>query len=132
MLRILLCLRWMLPLRSCEKLSVFEREKCDRKLFIYHLDSHTFKWYQIGSSIIFSKKMNEKIETNKNYETVGDDDVLLLVGNQATFLVRRFKELAASKFSEILGLTAQKESREILIMYWKRELCINEEKIGRA
>jgi hypothetical protein len=75
----------------------------------------------------FVKKMNEKIETNKNYETMGDDDVLLFVGNQATFLVRRLKELAASKFSEILGLTAQKESRQISLMYWMKELCINEE-----
>ena len=69
--------------------------------------------------------MNEKLETN-NYETIGDDDVLLFVGNQATFLVRRLKELAASKFSEILGLTAQKESRQISLMYWMKELCINE------
>jgi hypothetical protein len=72
------------------------------------------------------KKMKEKLETNKNYETVGDDDILLF-GNQATFLVGRLKELAASKFSEILGLTAQKESRQISIMNSMKELCINEE-----
>ena len=66
-------------------------------------------------------KMNEKLETNNNYETIGDDDVLLL--GQATFLVRRFKELAASKFSKILAL----RTNEQYIIDWMRELQINEE-----
>ena len=52
--------------------------------------------------------MNEKVETNNNYETVGDDDVLLFVGNQATFLVRRFKELAASKFTKIVEIYVER------------------------
>ena len=42
--------------------------------------------------------MNDQLETNKKYEILdGDDDVLLF--NQATFTVRRFKELASSKVS---------------------------------
>jgi hypothetical protein len=44
--------------------------------------------------------MNDEIKSNNNYETVGDDDVLLF--DEATFLVRRFKNLTASKFSKIL------------------------------
>ncbi|MGB7711196.1 MAG: KGK domain-containing protein [Microcoleus sp.] len=65
--------------------------------------------------------MNEKLETNKNYETVGDDDVLLF--GQATFLVRRLKELAGSKLSEILGIAANGQ----YIMDWMRELKIDKE-----
>jgi len=48
--------------------------------------------------------MNEKNEINRSYEILdGDDDVLLL--GKATFTVRRFKELAASKFSEIIDIS---------------------------
>jgi len=43
--------------------------------------------------------MNDKNKSNNNYETVGDDDVLLF--EEATFMVRRFKKLAASKFIPI-------------------------------
>ena len=44
--------------------------------------------------------MDDKIESNNNYETVGDDDVLLF--EEATFIVRRFKKLIGSRFSKIL------------------------------
>jgi KGK domain len=72
--------------------------------------------------------MNYKIESNKNYETLdGDDDVLLL--GQATFTVRRFKELAASKFNKIVVQTyvAEKNQHLKAIIDWMRELCIDEE-----
>jgi len=50
--------------------------------------------------------MNDKIKSNNNYETVGDDDVLLF--EEATFMVRRFKELAASKFSKIVEIYVER------------------------
>jgi len=65
--------------------------------------------------------MSDKSESNKNYETVGDDDVLLF--GQATFLVRKFKELSGSKLSEILGIPANGQ----YIRDWMRELKINQE-----
>ncbi|HEY9299028.1 MAG TPA: KGK domain-containing protein, partial [Phormidium sp.] len=71
--------------------------------------------------------MNEKIESNNNYETVGDDDVLLF--DEATFLVRRFKNLTASKFSKILetyvvGSNNQEGKKQIIDCM--NELRINE------
>ncbi len=72
--------------------------------------------------------MNDKIESNKNYEILdGDDDVLLL--GQATFTVRRFKELAASKFNKIMVQTyvAEKNQHLKAIIDWMRELFIDEE-----
>ncbi len=72
--------------------------------------------------------MDEKVEINKNYEILdGDDDVLLL--GQATFTVRRFKELASSKFSEIIGIYVVQYggARQGIIMELITELCINEE-----
>lgn len=72
--------------------------------------------------------MKEKIEAYKNYETLdGDDDVLLF--NQATFTVRRFKEIASSKFNKIMVQTyvAEKNQHLKAIIDWMRELCINEE-----
>jgi len=71
----------------------------------------------------FEKKMNDKIESNKNYEAVGDDDVLLF--GQTTFLVRKFKELSGSKLSEIMGIPANGQ----YIRDWMRELKINPETI---
>jgi hypothetical protein len=72
--------------------------------------------------------MNDQLETNKKYEILdGDDDVLLF--NQATFTVRRFKELASSKFNKIMVQTyvAEKNQHLKAIIDWMRELCINEE-----
>ena len=72
--------------------------------------------------------MNEKNEINRSYEILdGEDDVLLL--DKATFTVRRFKELAASKFDYILNYieAAEKESRKKAIYYWMQSLSINEE-----
>ena len=76
----------------------------------------------------FCKKMNEKIEAHKKYETLdGDDDVLLF--NKATFTVRRFKELAASKFRNILleanAVEVNKLQKRIIEVM--KELPINEE-----
>ncbi|XZN93871.1 MAG: KGK domain-containing protein [Microcoleus sp.] len=65
---------------------------------------------------------------NRNYETLdGDDDVLLL--GQATFTVRRFKELASSKFNKIMIQTyvAETNKREKSIIQWIQYLSINEE-----
>lgn len=76
----------------------------------------------------FCKKMNEKIEAHKKYETLdGDDDVLLF--NKATFTVRRFKELALSKFQKILNkaCVAESNQREKSIIQWMTELQIDEE-----
>jgi hypothetical protein len=68
--------------------------------------------------------MNEKMEMNRNYEILdGDDDVLLL--GQATFTVRRFKELAASKFRNILNNRIKDSSDNISTRM--TELQINEE-----
>ena len=50
--------------------------------------------------------MKDKIESNNNYETVGDEDVLLF--HEATFMVRRFKELAARQFSKIVEIYVEK------------------------
>ena len=69
--------------------------------------------------------MNEKLESNKNYEILDGDDVLLF--GQATFLVRKFEELVTSKFIEILDLIAIRESRQKSIINWMKELRINEE-----
>ena len=71
--------------------------------------------------------MDDKLETNKNYETVGDDDVLLF--NQATFTVRRFKELASSNFNKIMVETfvAETNQRQKAIIRWMQHLSINEE-----
>ena len=95
--------------------------------FVNQLDSDSLKWYQRGSSIILENKMNEKIEINKSYEILnGDDDVLLW--GEATFMVRRFKELAASKFSKIVEIYVEKGGYSPRkMMDWMSELCINEE-----
>jgi hypothetical protein len=71
--------------------------------------------------------MNEKIEINRSYEILnGDDDVLLL--GEATFMVRRFKELVASKFSKIVEIYVEKGGYSARkMMDWMSELCINEE-----
>lgn len=72
--------------------------------------------------------MDEKVEINRRYEILdGDDDVLLL--GQATFTVRRFKELAASKFNKIMLQTyvAETNQREKSIIQWIQYLSINEE-----
>ncbi|MEZ2319856.1 MAG: KGK domain-containing protein [Microcoleus sp.] len=72
--------------------------------------------------------MDEKVEINRSYETLdGDDDVLLL--GQATFTVRRFKELASSKFNKIMIQTyvAETNQREKSIIQWIQYLSINEE-----
>ncbi len=72
--------------------------------------------------------MNDQVETNKKYEILdGDDDVLLL--GQATFTVRRFKELAFSKFDKIMNQTcvAETNQREKGIIQWIQYLSINEE-----
>src|SRR6476661_517971 len=75
--------------------------------------------------------MNEKIEINRIYETLdGNDDVLLL--GKATFTVRRLKELAASKLSEILRIyriQSTKHCSGITIIDWMNELRLNEETI---
>jgi hypothetical protein len=73
--------------------------------------------------------MNKKIEINRSYEILdGDDDVLLL--GQATFTVRRFKELAASKFRNILNNRIKDSSDNISTRM--RDLQINEETTIRA
>ncbi|MEG3844965.1 KGK domain-containing protein [Microcoleus sp. herbarium14] len=72
--------------------------------------------------------MDEKVEINKNYEILdGDDDVLLL--GQATFTVRRFKELASSKLNKIMLDTFVAETNQHLrrIIDWIQYLSINEE-----
>ena len=71
--------------------------------------------------------MNKKVEINSSYEILdGDDDVLLL--GQATFTVRRFKELAASKFSKIVETYVERGGYSPRkMMDWMSELCINEE-----
>lgn len=72
--------------------------------------------------------MDEKVEINKSYETLdGEDDVLLL--GQATFTVRRFKEIALSKFNKIMLQTyvAETNQREKSIIQWIQYLSINEE-----
>lgn len=76
--------------------------------------------------------MNDRIETNNNYEILdGEDDVVLL--GKATFTVRYLKELAASKFDYMLFyLDAEKESRKQSIYYWMQSLSINEETTIRA
>jgi len=75
--------------------------------------------------------MNDKLETNKKYEILdGDDDVLLF--NQATFTVRRFKELAASKFSKIVENDVREAKfphDQKRIIDWMKELRINQETI---
>ena len=74
--------------------------------------------------------MNEKLESNNNYEILDGDDVLLF--DKATFLVRRFEELVTSQFIEILDLIAIRESRQKSIINWMKELRINEEIIINA
>ena len=55
--------------------------------------------------------MNDKLETNNKNESLdGDDDVLLF--NQATFTVGRFKELVAREFSKILEIPLEKKSEK--------------------
>ncbi len=74
----------------------------------------------------FVKEMNDEIKSDNNYETVGDDDVLLF--EEATFMVRRFKELAASKFSKIVEIYVEMGGYSPRkMMDWMSELCINEE-----
>jgi hypothetical protein len=74
----------------------------------------------------FVTKMDEKVESNNNYETVGDEDVLLF--EEATFMVRRFKELAASKFTKIVEVYVERGGYSPRkMMDWMSELCINEE-----
>jgi KGK domain len=69
--------------------------------------------------------MNERLELNK-YETIdGEDDVLLL--GQATFTVRRFKELVSQQFNHIFGIYVEDKSRRDSISSRMRELWINEE-----
>jgi hypothetical protein len=75
----------------------------------------------------FVKEMNDEIKSNNNYETVGDDDVLLF--DETTFLVRRFKNLTASRFSKILetyvvGANTQGINKQIIECM--KELRINE------
>ncbi len=77
--------------------------------------------------------MNEKNELNRSYEILnGDDDVLLL--GKATFTVRRFKELVASRFNHILWhiKATEKESPKESISFWMQSLSINEETSIRA
>ena len=71
--------------------------------------------------------MNKKVEINSSYEILdGDDDVLLL--GQATFRVGRFKQLACSKFQQMLGTyVAETNQRDKMIIQWMTELQINEE-----
>ena len=71
--------------------------------------------------------MNDEIKSNNNYETVGDDDVLLF--DETTFLVRRFKNLTASRFSKILetyvvGANTQGINKQMIECM--KELRINE------
>ena len=68
--------------------------------------------------------MDDKLESNKNYEILDGDDVLLF--DKATFLVRSFEEVVTSKFIEILDLIAIRESRQKSIINWMKELRINE------
>ena len=59
--------------------------------------------------------MNEKLETNNKNESLdGDDDVLLF--NQATFTVGRFKELVAREFSKILEIPVEKKVKKKAIL----------------
>ncbi len=53
--------------------------------------------------------MNDRIESNNNYEILDDDDVLLF--DKATFLVRSFEDVVTSKFIEMLDIIALRESR---------------------
>jgi hypothetical protein len=72
--------------------------------------------------------MDEKVEINRSYETLdGEDDVLLL--GQATFTVRRFKELAFSKFSRMMHqpCVAETNQHQKAIIEWMRYLLIDEE-----
>ncbi|WP_377478551.1 MAG: KGK domain-containing protein [Microcoleus anatoxicus] len=71
--------------------------------------------------------MNEKNEANKNYETVGDDDVLLF--DEATFMVRRFKKLTANRFSKILETYVEHNAQggKKQIIDCMNELRINEQ-----
>ncbi|WP_041623125.1 KGK domain-containing protein [Oscillatoria nigro-viridis] len=72
--------------------------------------------------------MNNEIKSNTNYETVGDDDVLLF--EEATYLVRRFKKLTASKFSKILEtyvVGANNQGGKKQIIECMNELRINEQ-----
>ena len=72
--------------------------------------------------------MNKKVETNDTYEILnGDDDVLLL--GQATFTVRRLKELVRSQFNEILEINGESKSRRESIRRWMTNLRLNEETI---
>ena len=64
--------------------------------------------------------MSEDFESNKNYETVGDDDVLLF--NESTFMVRRLKELVASNFRDMLQPPAYDKS----MLFWIKHLRISE------
>ncbi|MEG4323086.1 MULTISPECIES: KGK domain-containing protein [unclassified Microcoleus] len=71
--------------------------------------------------------MDENTEVNQRYETLeGADDVLLL-NNQNTFTVHRFKELIGRKFNEILCLYAESQSRREWIRVWMQNLSISEE-----
>ena len=72
--------------------------------------------------------MNEKVEINRRYEILdGDDDVLLL--GQATFTVRRFKEIALSKFDKIMrqACVAETNQHQKAIIQWMQYLLIDEE-----
>ncbi|MEG4045591.1 KGK domain-containing protein [Microcoleus sp. Pol17_C1] len=69
--------------------------------------------------------MDDKRESNKNYEILDGDDVLLF--DKATFLVRSFEELVTSKFIEVLDIIAIRESRHKSIIDCLKELRINEE-----
>ncbi|MGB8691781.1 MAG: KGK domain-containing protein [Microcoleus sp.] len=72
--------------------------------------------------------MDEKVEINRSYETLdGEDDVLLL--GKATFTVRRFKELASSKFNKIMrqACVAETNQRQKVIFEWMQYLLIDEE-----
>jgi KGK domain len=72
--------------------------------------------------------MDEKVAINRSYEILdGEDDVLLL--GQATFTVRRFKELAASKFDKIVlhKYAAETGHRGQSIIDWIKYLSIDEE-----
>ncbi|MEG3847154.1 KGK domain-containing protein [Microcoleus sp. herbarium19] len=72
--------------------------------------------------------MNEKVETNDTYQILnGDDDVLLL--GQATFTVRRLKELVRSQLNEILEINGESKSRRESIRRWMTNLRLNEETI---
>ncbi len=63
----------------------------------------------------------------RRYETLDGDDVLLL--GKATFTVRRFKELASSKFNKIMNqdCVAETNQREKGIIQLMQYLLIDEE-----